>query len=206
MTSKTNLSNEQLAALFEELADLLELSGENAFRIRAYRSGAAAIQGLPQRVEELIAQGFDLTSVDGIGATLAEKSKIAIQTGSIPALEKLRQEVPTTLRDVMKVPGLGAKKAIKLHQELGVMDLASLKQACLQGSVADLKGFGPKTQQSILQNIDIVAQAAERCGMSASSWHNKEIGVREVSIADMQAIARGFSVAWKIDGGSITVG
>jgi DNA polymerase (family 10) len=69
MTSKTNLSNEQLAALFEELADLLELSGENAFRIRAYRSGAAAIQGLPQRVEELIAQGFDLTSVDGIGAT-----------------------------------------------------------------------------------------------------------------------------------------
>jgi DNA polymerase (family X) len=106
MTSKTNLSNEQLAALFEELADLLELSGENAFRIRAYRSGAAAIQGLPQRAEELIAQGFDLTSIDGIGATLAEKSKIAIQTGSIPALEKLRQEVPTTLRDVMKVPGL----------------------------------------------------------------------------------------------------
>ncbi len=165
MTSKTNLSNEQLAALFEELADLLELSGENAFRIRAYRSDAAAIQGLPQRVEELIAQGFDLTSIDGIGATLAEKSKIAIQTGSIPALEKIRQEVPTTLRDVMKVPGLGAKKAMKLHQELGVMDLASLKQACLQGNVADLKGFGPKTQQSILQNIDIVAQAAERLGI-----------------------------------------
>lgn len=156
------MTNEHLANLFEEMADLLELSGENAFRIRAYRSGAAAILGLTQPVVELIAQGFDLTTVDGIGATLAEKSKVAIESGVIPALEKLRSEVPTTLRDVMKVPGLGAKKAMKLHQELGIVDLGSLKQACLQGQVADLKGFGEKTQQSILQNIDIVAKAAER--------------------------------------------
>ena len=162
MTNKHPMTNEHLANLFEEMADLLELSGENAFRIRAYRSGAAAILGLTQPVVELIAQGFDLTTVDGIGATLAEKSKIAIESGVIPALEKLRSEVPTTLRDVMKVPGLGAKKAMKLHQELGIVDLGSLKQACLQGQVADLKGFGEKTQQSILQNIDIVAKAAER--------------------------------------------
>lgn len=156
------MTNDHLASLFEEMADLLELSGENAFRIRAYRSGASAIQGLTQPVQELVEQGFDLTSVDGIGSTLAEKSKIAIQTGEIPALEKLRAQVPTTLRDVMKVPGLGAKKAMRLHQELGVVDLGTLKQACLLGQVADLKGFGAKTQQSILQNIDIVAKAAER--------------------------------------------
>jgi DNA polymerase (family 10) len=162
MTSKTHMTNQHLASLFEEIADLLELSGENAFRIRAYRSGASAIEGLSQPVGELIAQGFDLTTVDGIGSTLAEKSKVAIETGSIPALEKLRAEVPTTLRDVMRVPGLGAKKAMKLHQELGVMDLMSLKQVCLDGKVAGLKGFGEKTQQSILQNIDIVAKAAER--------------------------------------------
>lgn len=87
------MTNDQLASLFEEMADLLELSGENAFRIRAYRSGAAAIQTLSQPVEELIAQDFDLTSIDGIGATLAEKSKIAIQTGAIEALEKLRAQV-----------------------------------------------------------------------------------------------------------------
>ena len=162
MTSKTPMTNQHLASLFEEMADLLELSGENAFRIRAYRSGASAIEGLSQPVGELIAQGFDLTTIDGIGSTLAEKSKVAIETGSIPALEKLRAEVPPTLRDVMRVPGLGAKKAMKLHQELGVMDLVSLKQVCLDGKVAGLKGFGDKTQQSILQNIDIVAKAAER--------------------------------------------
>jgi DNA polymerase (family 10) len=162
MTIKPPMTNEHLASLFEEMADLLELSGENAFRIRAYRSGAAAIQGLTQPVTELIAQNFDLTTVDGIGSTLAEKSKVAVQTGAIPALEKLRAEVPPSLRDVMRVPGLGAKKAMKLHQELGVMDLETLKQACLQGRVAGLKGFGEKTQNSILQNIDIVAKAAER--------------------------------------------
>lgn len=162
MSSKSPMTNDHLASLFEEMADLLELSGENAFRIRAYRSGAAAIQGLSQPVEELLSQGFDLTSVDGIGSTLAEKSKIAIQTGAIPALDKLRTEVPTTLRDVMRVPGLGAKKAMRLHQELGVVDLETLKQACTIGRVADLKGFGEKTQQAILQNIDIVAKAAER--------------------------------------------
>ncbi|MFN9626187.1 MAG: DNA polymerase/3'-5' exonuclease PolX [Planctomycetota bacterium] len=162
MTSKTPMTNQHLASLFEEMADLLELSGENAFRIRAYRSGASAIEGLSQPVGELIAQGFDLTTVDGIGSTLAEKSKVAIETGSIPALEKLRAEVPPTLRDVRRVPGLGAKKAMKLHQELGVMDLVSLRQVCLDGKVAGLKGFGDKTQQSILQNIDIVVKAAER--------------------------------------------
>jgi len=162
MSSKSPMTNDHLASLFEELADLLELSGENAFRIRAYRSGAAAIQGLSQSVEELLSQGFDLTSVDGIGSTLAEKSKIAIQTGAIPALDKLRTEVPTTLRDVMRVPGLGAKKAMRLHQELGVVDLETLKQACANGRVAELKGFGEKTQLAILQNIDIVAKAAER--------------------------------------------
>lgn len=156
------MTNEQLASLFEEMADLLELSGENAFRIRAYRSGAAAIQTLSQPIEELIAQDFDLTSIDGIGATLAQKSIIAIQTGEIPALEKLRAQVPSSLRKVMQVPGLGAKKAMKLHQELGVMDLESLKQVCLDGKVAKLKGFGEKTQQSILENIEIVAQAAVR--------------------------------------------
>ena len=144
------------------MADLLELSGENAFRIRAYRSGASAIQGLTQPIEELIAQGIDLTKLDGIGATLAEKSKVALQTGKIPALEKLRAEVPGSLRQVMKVPGLGAKKAMKLHLELGVMDLASLNQACLDGKVANLKGFGEKTQQSILENIELVTKSAER--------------------------------------------
>ncbi len=156
------VSNSQLAEIFEEMADLLELSGENAFRVRAYRSGAAAIAGLSQPVAEMIASGFDLTTIDGIGGTLAEKSNVVVQSGRLPQLEKLRESVPPSLRDVMRVPGLGAKKAIKLHQELGVVDLSTLKAACVSGRVEGLKGFGKKTQDNILQNLEIVMQAAMR--------------------------------------------
>lgn len=156
------VSNSQLVEIFEEMADLLELSGENAFRVRAYRSGAAAIAGLSQPVAELISNGFDLTSIDGIGGTLAEKSKVVVQSGRLPQLEKLRESVPSSLRDVMRVPGLGAKKAMKLHLELGVADLSSLKAACVSGRVEGLKGFGKKTQDNILQNLEIVMQAAMR--------------------------------------------
>jgi DNA polymerase (family 10) len=162
------ISNEELGALFEEMADLLELSGENAFRVRAYRNGAMAISSLAKPVSELLAEGVDLSTLEGIGATLAEKAQVIVATGHLPQLEKLREEVPSTLRDIMRVPGLGAKKAMKLYQEVGVIDLPSLRQACERGVVATIKGFGEKTQQSILQNMAIVETAAKRLSIDAA--------------------------------------
>ena len=156
------ITNVEIANVFEEMADLLELSGENAFRIRAYRNGAKAIRDHSESIAKLVASDVDLTSIEGIGSTLADKSKVLIQTGRLPQIEKLRQEVPPTLRDIMQVPGMGAKKAMKLFQELGVFDLPSLRAACEAGSVASLKGFGLKTQQSILQNMQIAEKAALR--------------------------------------------
>jgi DNA polymerase (family X) len=158
----TNITNIEIAEAFEEMADLLELSGENAFRIRAYRNGSKAIRDHSDAIASLIASGVDLTSIDGIGSTLADKAKVLISTGRLPQLEKLREEVPPTLRDIMQVPGMGAKKAMKLFQELGVMNLATLRAACESGQVAGLKGFGAKTQQSILQNMAIAEKAALR--------------------------------------------
>jgi len=155
-------TNVEIAAAFEEMADLLELSGENAFRIRAYRNGAKAIRDLSDSVAELIKSGTDLTTIDGIGATLAEKSAVLVNTGNLPQLDQLRKEVPPTLRDIMQVPGVGAKKAMKMFQELQIVDLASLRSACEAGLVASLKGFGVKTQQSILQNMQIAERAAQR--------------------------------------------
>ena len=155
-------TNVEIATAFEEMADLLELSGENAFRIRAYRNGAKAIRDLSESVAELINAGTDLTTIDGIGATLAEKSAVLVKTGNLPQLEKLRKEVPPTLRDIMQVPGVGAKKAMKMFQELQIFDLASLRAACEAGLVASLKGFGAKTQQSILQNMQIAEKASQR--------------------------------------------
>ncbi len=156
------LTNVEIANAFEEMADLLELSGENAFRIRAYRNGAKAIRDLSESVSEMIHAGTDLTTIDGIGSTLAEKTAVLARTRSLPQLEKLRKEVPPTLREIMQVPGVGAKKAMKMFQELQVSDLASLRAACEAGLVASLKGFGVKTQQSILQNMQITEKAAQR--------------------------------------------
>lgn len=162
------ISNQEIAATFEEMADLLELSGENAFRIRAYRNGAKAIADLGDSVAQRILDGLDLTQVDGIGATLADKSKTLVETGMLPQLEKLRSEVPPTLRNIMGIPGVGAKKAMKLFQELAIRDLPSLRAACEAGLVAQLKGFGEKTQQSILQNMEIAEKAAQRLLMDSA--------------------------------------
>jgi DNA polymerase (family 10) len=164
----SKISNEELCALFEEMADLLELSGENTFRVRAYRNGAMAIGALAQPVSDLLVAGVDLSTFEGIGATLAEKSKTIVETGRLPQLEKLRSEIPPSLRDLMRIPGLGAKKAIKLYQEIGVHDLPSLRAACERGAVAVIKGFGEKTQQSILQNMAIVETAAKRLSIDAA--------------------------------------
>lgn len=156
------ISNVDIANVFEEMADLLELSGENTFRIRAYRNGAKAIRDHSESIAGLIDSGTDLTTIEGIGATLAEKSEVLVKTGKLPQLDTLRLEVPPTLRDIMQVPGVGAKKAMKMFQELGVSDLVSLRAACESGLVASLKGFGQKTQQSILQNMQIAEKAAQR--------------------------------------------
>ncbi|XZE43450.1 DNA polymerase/3'-5' exonuclease PolX [Pirellulaceae bacterium SH467] len=156
------ISNVEIANLFEEMADLLELSGENAFRIRAYRNGAKAIAEMSESVATWIREGRDLTSVEGIGETLADKTKVIVETGNLPQLEKLRIAVPASLRTIMAIPGLGAKKAMKLFQELGVHDLVSLRSACESGLVAGLKGFGEKTQTSILANMQIAEKAATR--------------------------------------------
>lgn len=156
------ITNGEIASLFEEMADLLELSGQNAFRIRAYRNGAKALAEMTDSAAQWILDGKDLTAVEGIGDTLAEKTKVLVETGAIPQLDKLRTEVPPSLRTMMAIPGVGAKKAMKLYQELQIADLASLREACENGLVAELKGFGAKTQSAILANMSIVEKAASR--------------------------------------------
>ncbi len=157
------MNNSQIADIFEEMADLLEISGENAFRVRAYRNGAKAIQDLAEEVADILKDpSRKLTDIDGIGETLAEKCETMVQSGALPALEKLRAKVPRTLRVVMKVPGVGPKKAATLWKELGVIDLLTLREAAEERKIEELKGFGAKTQEGILHAISIVEQASQR--------------------------------------------
>ena len=157
------MDNSSIASVFEEMAELLEFQGENPFRIRAYQNGARAIRDLDESVADIMSDpARDLSSIPGIGKTLVEKTQTLLEKGSLPQLEKLRQSVPEVVIAMARIPGLGAKKAAKLHDELGLESLDDLAAACREGRVAVLKGFGKKTEATILDGLTIAKAAAER--------------------------------------------
>lgn len=157
------MDNQAIADAFDEMAELLEFRGENPFRIRAYTNGAKAIRDLDEPVSGILGDpNRKLSDVPGIGKTLVEKTQLLIETGELPQLIKLREEVPEILMQMARVPGLGAKKAAKLREELDIDSLADLRSACEQGLVAKIKGFGAKTEKAILEGLEIAEQAAER--------------------------------------------
>ncbi len=157
------MRNAEIARLFEELADLMEIQGANAFRLRAYRNASRTIEGLSESIAELVEQGpAALTELQGIGKELAQKIVAIVETGQLPQLEKLRDEVPPGVVKMLRIPGIGPKKVSALFHELGVDTLEQLREACEKGDVADLKGFGKKTAQTILEGLDQIEQAGQR--------------------------------------------
>jgi DNA polymerase (family 10) len=158
-----SMTNAEIAAVFEEVADLLEFQGANPFRIRAYRNGARAIHDLAEPIAELLAdEDAELTGIPGIGKDLAEKAATLLRTGSLPMLEELLAQIPESVLAMLRVPGLGPKRAAMIYRELGVKNLDALREACQSHRVSQLKGFGEKTEATILQGIDLAAQADQR--------------------------------------------
>ena len=156
------MDNEKIAKNLTQLADLLEFTGANAFRLRAYRNGARQIKDLPTSIKSMIANGEDLTKLDGIGKGVAEKCIELCETGKLEQTEELFETVPRTVLDLLNVPKLGPKKAAALFNELNIQDLDQLKAACEEGVVSELSGFGKKTEQSILAGIAIAVAANQR--------------------------------------------
>lgn len=156
------MDNEKLAKNLNQLADLLEFTGANAFRLRAYRNGARQIKDLTTPISSMIANGDDLTKLDGIGKGVAEKCVELCQTGKLEQMEELFETVPRSVLDLLNVPKLGPKKAAALFNELKIQDLDQLKAACEEGIVSQLSGFGKKTEQAILEGIAIAVAANER--------------------------------------------
>lgn len=144
------IQNAEIAAVFDEIADLLEIEGANPFRIRAYRNAARTVGDLGRSVHSMVAQGADLDALPGIGADLAAKIAEIVATGSCTLLARLRQELPSGITELLKVPGLGPKRVRALHHELGVQTIEQLHRAARDGRVQAIPGFGPKTQQAIL--------------------------------------------------------
>jgi DNA polymerase (family 10) len=156
------MENAQIAAIFDEIADLLELEDANTFRVRAYRSSAQTIRGLPQRIESLAAEDQDLSNLPDIGDSTAEKIHEILDTGTCGRLEELRKDLPAGLPELMQVEGLGAKKAMALYKALGVDSLAALKSAAEDHQIRDLEGFGAKTEEKILAGVETLAKTSGR--------------------------------------------
>ncbi|HRX82637.1 MAG TPA: DNA polymerase/3'-5' exonuclease PolX, partial [Pirellulaceae bacterium] len=157
------MTNSRIADIFDEIADLLEFQGSNPFRVRAYRNGARIIRDLPESIHTVLADDSrKLTDLEGIGKDLAEKIQTLVETGALKQHQELLEQVPATVLDIMRVPGLGPKKAALLYKELNIATLEQLKAACEAEQVRQLKGFGAKTEQTILHGISIAAAANER--------------------------------------------
>ncbi|MEY4033419.1 MAG: hypothetical protein RL492_613 [Verrucomicrobiota bacterium] len=146
------MAKSEIAAVLDEIATLLELTGENPFKIRAYSAGARTLEGLTEDLGELIATG-KLEEIPGMGEALVDKITTLYRDGVLPFHQKLKASIPPGLLEVIQIPGLGPKKVRALWTQLNIDDLAKLQAACESGAVAELKGFGEKTQVKILEGI-----------------------------------------------------
>ena len=148
------IHNTDIATSFDEIADLLEIKGENPFRIRAYRNAARTIGDLGEELQARVEKGDDLTQIAGIGKDLAAKIGQIVITGRIAYLEELRQEMPAGLLDMLRLPGLGPKRVKILYDDLKIQDLTQLETAAKAGKIQELKGFGEKIVAGILKAIE----------------------------------------------------
>jgi DNA polymerase (family 10) len=154
--------NEDIASVFDEIADLLEIEGDNPFRIRAYRNGARTLRELGRDIGALIAQGEDITRLAGIGKNLAAKIHEILDTGHCRALDKLRKQLPAELTELLKLPGLGPKRVHALYHELDIHTREQLERAARDGLIQHLPGFGAKTEARILEAIQAHADTSRR--------------------------------------------
>jgi DNA polymerase (family 10) len=185
------IHNSDVADTFTAIADLLEIQGANVFRVRAYRNASRTVGGLSQSVEDLVARNEDLTGLPGIGKDLAEKITEMVRTGKIALLEELKRKLPPGLSDLMKIGGLGPKRVKILHDKLGIRDLASLKKAAAEKKIRTLPGFGEKTEQTIMGELDRVTgeekririSVAEETADSLVEYLRKSKAIKEITVA-----------------------
>lgn len=155
------MDKSEVASILELCGTLLELQGENPFRCRAYYNAARALYQLEDDLAELVTAN-KLADISGIGETLRDKITILVTTGQLPFYEELKQKTPPGLLDLLRVPGMGPKKVKALYDSLGIDSLEKLKAACDACKVADLKGFGAKTQKKILEGLVYLSEMSER--------------------------------------------
>src|SRR3989442_4639498 len=173
----------EVAGLLREISRLLQLKGENAFKVRAYDLGADAFETLPPDpaapggLYERVKSGT-LCELEGVGKAIEQKVTELVSTGKLDYLEKLRLEFPRGALDLVQIPGLGPRKAATLIHELDVVNLDDLEKAAREGRVRGLKGFGEKTERSILEGI---AKVRARQGARKPLWETRPLAEQLVA-------------------------
>ena len=156
------MKNSEIARVFHDMADLLELKGENIFKIRAYRRAAQVIEHLPKEMAIMLEQGEDFQKIPGVGDAIAKKSTELIKTGKLEAYESLKAEFPEGITRLLEIPGIGPKTAPLLSSELKITSAAQLEEAIQEGKVADLFRMGDKTAQNLLHKIEAMRRKDQR--------------------------------------------
>ncbi|MDI6632233.1 MAG: helix-hairpin-helix domain-containing protein, partial [Thermoanaerobacteraceae bacterium] len=155
------MKNSDVCAIFRQMADIMEILGEDAYRIRAYQRAAQNIENLSEDIAAVAARG-ELTKIPGIGKELARKIVEILETGTLPQYEKLKQKVPPGLVELLQVPGVGPKTARMLYEELGIENVAALERLAREGRLKGLPGIKAKTEENILRGIALLRSVRER--------------------------------------------
>lgn len=183
--------NADIAAIFSEIADLLEIEQANPFRIRAYRNAARIVGELGREVRTMLECGEDLKALPGIGDDLAAKMREIVETGRCRALDKLKTQLPPAITELLRIPGLGPKRVRALWHDLDVQTLEQLARAARDGRIRSLPGFGAKTEANILQAVEAHLSKARRIKLataaqyadSLTGWLSAAPGVSRVEVA-----------------------
>ncbi|MFP3912893.1 MAG: DNA polymerase/3'-5' exonuclease PolX, partial [Desulfobacteraceae bacterium] len=185
------VQNADVSEIFNKLADLLDIQGANPFRVRAYRNAARTVTSLPRNVSDMIRENKDLSELAGIGKDLAGKIREIVETGTLSQLEEVEKETPSELNQLMNVGGLGPKRVKALYQELGVRNLKELKAAAESQKIRNLEGFGEKTEQQILEELQqmdgsqvrIKLLEAEQRAEPLVDYLKKTKGLKKITVA-----------------------
>ena len=182
------MKNKLIAEIFRDIAQILEIKGENHFRIRAYERAGQNIDSFPDDVA-LLAKEDKLKDIPGIGKDLEEKMREIISTGRLKYLDELKKEIPEGLLQMLDVPGIGPKTAKVLYEKLDIQDIVMLERMAHAGKIRELPGMGEKTEENILAGIDIVKKGRERLDLKtamdiAEGFVSELEKIKEVKKAD----------------------
>ena len=183
--------NGEIAEIFSKTADLLEIKGENPFKVRAYRNAARIIQNMGRSLDSLVKEGFDLTRLPGIGSDLASYIEEIVKTGKFSKLESLKRELPEGLEELLAIEGLGPKRVRELYEAFHITSLKDLANIAQSGEIYKLKGFGPKLVEKILKGITLAKKSGRRFRFDIAKPYAEDIknylqnfsGVLKVEVA-----------------------